>query len=105
MKNYKRYPDYILLKDLPDFKKGCILSFCNVTKLYYIFSVDVHNIELSYPLPSKNALIKFNIFTITNNIDWFLEVSDDIQNMLNDNKSIISIFRELKLNMLLETKN
>ncbi len=75
------YPDYLLIKDLPGQKSGCRLKM-DSNYIYYI-SEDPNKLE--------NSLLRFNIYTMKSNPDWFLEITPAVE-------------RDLKLDKLLKNE-
>lgn len=79
----QHYPDYLLIKDLPGYKPGCIFSMGD-NYIYYIS----HNPEtVNYVKldpesewdPCRESLVRFNIHQIENNPDWFLKIDDQVR--------------------------
>lgn len=84
------HPDYLLIKDLPGQKSGCRLKMGS-NHIYYI-SEDPHTlIKHISDKPEENSLLRFNIYTMKSNPDWFLEITPAVE-------------RELKLNELLKNE-
>lgn len=74
------FPDYLLIKDLPGHKKGCIFSMGS-NYIYYI-SYDPERvgwIKIDDKFdPSKDSLLRFNIDQITSNKEWFLKIDNQV---------------------------
>lgn len=84
------YPDYLLIKDLPGQKSGCRLKMGS-NHIYYI-SEDPHTpIKYISDKPEETSLLRFNIYTMKSNPDWFLEITPAVE-------------RDLKLNKLLKNE-
>ena len=78
----KDYPDYLLIKDLPGYKAGCIFSMAN----NYIYYISINPETSEYKLIDKadkyidgvDNFIRFNIFQMENNPEWFLKIDDQV---------------------------
>lgn len=83
------YPDYLLLKDLPGYKAGCIFTI-GPNYIYYIskYSDDTKIQREDYVEPHIHSLLRFNISQMKNP-DWFKEIT-------------IETRRELKISELLK---
>ena len=69
------YSDYLLIKDLPGYKSGCIFT-CGEDYLYYISFNPEENAQpyLSKQNICRYPLIRFNIHQIVSNPEWFREI-------------------------------
>lgn len=86
----KIHPDYLLIKDLPGQKSGCRLKMGS-NHIYYI-SEDPHTlIKYISDKPEETSLLRFNIYTMKSNPDWFLEITPAVE-------------RDLKLNEILKNE-
>ena len=83
------FPDYLLIKDLPGHKKGSRFTM-GKNYIYYIsYEPDKEGwIKLEGDfIPEEDSLVRFNIHTMKTFVDWFLEITPEIE-------------RELKLEQL-----
>ena len=90
--SFTDYPDYLLIKDLPGHKSGCIFSI-GKNYIYYI-SYDPDDwkedsVKSKDFVPEKDSLIRFNKYTMSNNPEWFKPIS-------------VKEMRELKIDRILK---
>ncbi len=80
----KIYRDYLLIKDIPGYKAGCVFTM-GKNYIYYIsFNPETkdsstHNKDGYGFDPEKHSLLRFNIHQMAKNPDWFLELDDQIK--------------------------
>lgn len=76
------FPDYLLINDLPGYKKGCIFSM-GENYIYYIsynpeeegWSTISNSEEF---IPHKHSLLRFNIYQMDSNISWFMKIDKQV---------------------------
>jgi hypothetical protein len=76
------HPDYLLIKDLPGYSKGCIFTM-GKNYIYYIQynpdTVDYVKIDPSSKWDaSEQSLLRFNIHQMENNPEWFLKIDEQV---------------------------
>ncbi len=76
------FSDYLLIKDLPGYKKGCIFSM-GENYIYYIShdpeKVGWMKINDSEKFePCKDSLLRFNIDQMSSNTEWFLKIDKQV---------------------------
>lgn len=76
------FPDYLLINDLPGYKKGCIFSM-GENYIYYVSSnpekegwVKLDSNEES--IPHKDSLLRFNINQMESNPSWFMKIDKQV---------------------------
>lgn len=77
------YPDYLLIKELPGYPKGCIFTIGD-NYIYYIRHnpETVGYIEINPESKwdrCRESLIRFNIHQMENNPEWFLKIDEAVK--------------------------
>lgn len=87
------FPDYLLINDLPGYKKGCIFSM-GENYIYYVSSnpekFDDNGIVYDFKegwvkldsneefIPHKDSLLRFNINQMESNPSWFMKIDKQV---------------------------
>jgi UDP-N-acetylglucosamine 2-epimerase len=86
-----KYPDYLLIKNLPGYPKGCIFTM-GKNYIYYI-KYNPDDIDCCTKIhpnsewdASEKSLLRFNIHQIENNPEWFLKIDEKVQRDLKIDK-------------------
>lgn len=77
----KVYRDYLLIKELPGYKPGCIFSI-GKNYIYYISynpetkDYSTHNKDGSGFDPETHSLLRFNMHHMISNPEWFMAMDE-----------------------------
>jgi len=80
----KIYRDFLLIRELPGYKPGCIFTI-GPNYIYYISynpetkDYSTHNKDGGGFDPEKHSLLRFNFHQMISNFEWFMAIDEQVE--------------------------